>query len=136
MCSCVMSSADHVAYVIYPTSHTHPKWRKITTRTIHFLSGSSISFTQSSRSMIPEICPALMPHARVTPSSTGRRGMLYLCINIGNIEKESRRKAVSCNGELYSREALNPCIIVPLTYIHLYVQAPCKHVHISEIVIN
>ena len=77
-----------------------------------------------------------MPHARVMPSSTGRRGMLYLCINVGNIEKESRRKAVSCNGELYSREALNPCIIVPLTYIHLYVQAPCKHVHISEIVIN
>ena len=30
--------------------------------------------------------------------------MLYLCISVGNIEKESRRKAVSCNEELYPRE--------------------------------
>ena len=30
--------------------------------------------------------------------------MLYLCISVGKIEKESRRKAVSCNEELFSRE--------------------------------
>ena len=30
--------------------------------------------------------------------------MLYLCISVGNIEKECRRKAVSCKGELYPRE--------------------------------
>ena len=40
----------------------------------------------------------------VAPSSTRRRGMLYLCISVGNIEKECRRKAVSCKGELYPRE--------------------------------
>ena len=49
------------------------------------------------------------------PSSTRRRGMLYLCISIGNIEKESRRKAVSCNEELYPREREDKRVYTLLT---------------------
>ena len=49
-------------------------------------------------------CTDSVDRTRVTPSSTRRCGMLYLCISVGNIEKESRRKAVSCNEELFPRE--------------------------------